>query len=287
MATVLSFEMMNHPTQPTCQSCGTNDPNWEALYPEIGMRRCARCSSFSHFYDQKLDLSKIYSEAYFAGSEYSDYLGHRDVHTLNFKRKWKLLTRHLPKPVRLFEVGCAHGFFVDFARRNGVENAYGIDVGPEAVEFARTHFGPYFDIATPGKRPDFDFNCLVAWDVWEHLEHPFDYFSQLVSSLRVGGLLAITTVDSSSLVAKWRGRRWRQIHPPTHLHYPTMRALEHAVTTMGLKPVYHSHFGYYRALESYLAPLGLGKIAQWSTRLRTAPIYLDLKDTQIMVATKE
>lgn len=270
-----------------CQNCGEEVARWRPKFPELHLDQCQDCGSLSYHSQGELDASAIYSDEYFHGGEYEDYIGHREVHERNFQRRWAMLEPHLRRPVKLFEVGCAHGFFVDFARRQGAESVFGTDISREAIAFAQSHFGPYFEVASDASRPPFSFNCLVGWDVWEHLESPRDLFERLIQDLEPGGILALTTVDSGAAVARLRGKRWRQIHPPTHLNYPTRRGLSRGLTRLGLRVVRHRYLGYYRALESYLSPLGLDRWLRAFPRARTLPIPLDLRDIQLIVATKD
>jgi len=269
-----------------CQTCGSETGGWTEAYPEIGIYRCSECGSLTYRKTEGLDLSAIYSAEYFQGGEYEDYIGHQAVHERNFRKRWALLRPHLPSPARIFEVGCAHGFFLEFARRQGARDVFGIDVSREAIAFARSRSGPFFDVASPESRPPFAFNCLVAWDVWEHLERPFSWFRELVADLEPGGIVALTTVDSGAAVARWRGKKWRQLHPPTHIEYPTWRGLGRGLERLGLRVLRHKYLGYYRALESYLKALGLERLVRPFPRLRTVAIPLDLKDIQLIIAQK-
>jgi SAM-dependent methyltransferase len=269
-----------------CQTCGSEVSGWRPKYHELDLYQCTECRSLAYRKSGVLDISSIYSDEYFHGGEYQDYIGHRSVHELNFLKRWAMLKPYLPASPRLFEIGCAHGFFVDFARRQGAEDVFGIDISRDAVEFARSQFGPFFEVASQTSRPPFSFNGLVAWDVWEHLEYPFDWFRQLVAGLEPGGIVALTTVDSGAIVARLRGKRWRQLHPPTHVQYPTRAGLAEGLKRLGLQVICHTHLGYYRALEAYLGPFGLDGWVRRFPRLRILPVLLDLRDIQFVLARK-
>jgi cyclopropane fatty-acyl-phospholipid synthase-like methyltransferase len=270
----------------SCQSCGALDPEWQPLYHDLALFSCPACQSFSFFSEAPFDAAAVYSRRYFEGGEYADYVGHRRAHEVNFREKWAILARHLRGPTRLLEVGCAYGLFIGFAQDQGVLEVLGIDVSADAIDFATRTFGPHFAVSVDGTHPAFAYNCLVAWDVWEHLPRPLAYFTRLVADLDPGGLFAVATVDSSSWVARHRGRRWRQIHPPTHVHHPTFSAMRRAMRCLGLETLYHGHVRQHRALETYLAPLGLGRLVRRFATLRTLPVPFDLGDYQLIVARK-
>lgn len=267
-----------------CQSCGGPSPSWSPIYSDLGIYRCGFCSSLSFFTQESLDSLKLYNAGYFEGGEYRDYQGHRRAHEAGFKKKWDLIKSHLNGDPRVFEIGCAYGFFINYVMHHGASKAFGVDVNPAIISKAVSSFGPMFGDATA--KPHFPFNCLVAWDVWEHLEAPFSFFSEALKGLEPGGLLALTTVDSSSLVARFRGSRWRQIHPPTHIHYPTYSAMNLCMGALGLEVVHHSHFAQVRAMEMYLAALHLDFLFPRRSEIRKMPLGLNLYDIQLVIAQK-
>ena len=110
----------------------------------------------------------------------------------------------------------------------------------------------------------------------------FDVWIGLVTVLIVG----LTTVDSGAAVARWRGKKWRQLHPPTHIEYPTWSGLAKGLEKLGLRVLSHRYVGYYRALESYLKALGLERLVRPFSRLRTVAIPLDVRDIQLVIARK-
>ena len=272
------------PAAGCCQSCGGTSPNWSLIYSDLRIYRCGLCSSLSFFTQDILDSIKLYNAGYFEGGEYRDYQGHRRAHEAGFKKKWHLIKSHLSGHPRVFEIGCAYGFFINYVMHNGASKAFGVDVNPSIISQAVSNFGPMFGDATA--TPHFPFNCLVAWDVWEHLEAPFSFFSEALKALEPGGLLAVTTVDSSSFVARARGSRWRQIHPPTHIHYPTYSAMDLCMGALGLEVVHHSHFAQVRAMEMYLEALHLDFLLPQRSEIRKLPLGLNLYDIQLVIARK-
>ena len=57
----------------------------------------------------------------------------------------------------------------------------------------------------------------------------------------------MTTGDIGSLMARWRGARWRQIHPPTHLHYFSKLTLAQLLERHGFTVAYAGYDGMYPA----------------------------------------
>jgi hypothetical protein len=231
----------------------------------------------------------LYDEPYFNGGEYSAYAAAGASHRRNFRRKLGLLEAlGMPPPaeVRLLEVGSATGEFLQLTREAGVENALGIEVSAYgrrvAAERGLRTLSP-FDAGTDQAIRELCPNVVVGWDVWEHLPNPAETWGQLLQAAAPSALVALTTVDASSLVARARGRRWRQYHPPTHLNYPTRESLRRFFRARGFRVEWQRAFGYYRPLREYLRALGL---QCGPARLWDQPIYLDLFDTQLVIARR-
>src|ERR1700674_767351 len=102
-------------TKSQCNVCeGVLGP---ARFP--GLLRCRSCS----FVTADLSLSDaqlrdLYTEKYFVGQEYSNYRADRQVIQKNFRARMKVLSPYIEKAEekRLFEIGCAYGFFLDIAK---------------------------------------------------------------------------------------------------------------------------------------------------------------------------
>ena len=99
---------------------------------------------------------------------------------------------------RSFEIGCAHGFFLEMAR-NTFLSVEGIDISDDAIAYARHHLGleaRSADFLTHQFAVQPDLICL--WDTVEHLSRPDLYLQKMADSLSPGGLLALTTGDLDS-----------------------------------------------------------------------------------------
>ncbi len=271
-----------------CHSCGHSTPAWLDRWPDLGIFTCEECGSFSFDSEGKIDPRKLYSRDYFFDGEYKDYEGHRDSHWRNFPSVWSAVAPFLPQNPAILELGCAYGHFVEWLLERGYSQVWGMDVSDDAITAAKKKIGPRFSLVGGGDSsgPPFAPNCVVAWDVWEHLEKPVEVFRAWADRLPKGGLLAVTTVDSGSLVARLRGKRWRQVHPPTHVHYPSASALRKAVEGLGLQVAYQGHVGYSRPLEAYMGALGLDALVRPFPLIKDISIPLDLGDIQLLVAKK-
>ena len=220
-----------------------------------GLMECARCGFVTADLEpSEAELRRVYGRDYFHGLEYADYLAEADSLRLNFERRLATLDAFVgdARGKSLFEIGCAYGFFLDVARAR-YARARGIDLCTEAVDYARTRLG--LDV-TAGDYLDHegaagtDVFCL--WDTIEHLRAPHQYVAKIARQIAPGGLLAITTGDIGSLNARLRGRRWRMIHPPTHLHYFARDSLGRLLDRHGFDVIHVAHPGQARTVKSIL-----------------------------------
>jgi SAM-dependent methyltransferase len=202
------------------------------------------------------EAAGIYTEDYFAGEEYGDYLADREVHLRNFAARWRDMRRIAGEIPSVFEVGCAYGLFLEYASSQGAK-AEGIDVCGPAVEHAakrlgqRAIAGDFLSAAiAPGEHRAF---CL--WDTIEHLPHPEAVIARVVELLPPRGWLFLTTGDIGSPLARFRGRRWRMIHPPSHLQYFSRQTIRKFLARHGLTVVEIRSISVYRTVHSVLSGL--------------------------------
>ncbi len=276
--------------QDSCDNCG-RATTWEKVFDsQKDLYRCAQCGSWSYFGEVLESAEEIYGEDYFSGGEYAGYVEGEQAFRQNFKRMGQLLEARGRKfrDMRLLEIGSATGVFLEVAKERGVISALGI----EASEYCRKQakakgieLMPPGEPATLAAVAEQKPNCLVAWDVWEHLRHPAAQMDEYLEHCADDVVVAITTVDASSLVARWRGPRWRQFHPPTHLHYPTREGIRHYFESRDFSIAVHHSFGYYRPLMAYVKALGVN-LGKRFGKLRELPIYLDLWDIQMLIAKR-
>jgi 2-polyprenyl-3-methyl-5-hydroxy-6-metoxy-1,4-benzoquinol methylase len=279
-------------TMERCLVCG--GPYGPSKLP--GLLKCQSCSFVTA--DLKLsqsELEKLYDQTYFAGQEYKDYVGERALIEKHFRVRLRTLLQHVPiaRTKRLFEIGAAYGFFLTVARGH-FASVEGIDISRVAVNYAATvlglpvHSGDFLEYPLEQK---LDVVCM--WDTIEHLSAPHLYIEKAAANMNPGGVIAITTGDLGSVVARLRGKRWRQIHPPTHLHYFSKATLSNLLLKHGFRPLYCGYEGMYRSLDTIAYIILNIKHKQpkvYSALKKTGmlhfDLYLNLYDILFIVAEK-
>jgi SAM-dependent methyltransferase len=138
---------------------------------------------------------------------------------------------------RLLEVGSNVGLFLKVAGERGW-NAKGIEPSKWAVDLGRQRFG--VDLVQ-GTVDDLDdqpasTDAVVMLDVLEHLSDPVGDLRKLRVVLAEDGLLAVSTIDVSSIHAKVRRGNWPWFIRP-HLQYFTPESLEATFKRSGFRMV--------------------------------------------------
>ncbi len=218
--------------------------------------KCPVCGFVTARLENPIDARQIYQDAYFTGQEYLDYLGDEALLKRNFRRRLKHIRKRCPGG-RLLEIGSAYGFFLDLARAHF--QTVGFEINWEAARHAREVLG--LDVRTDdflladehtiGGKVD----VTVMWDVIEHLERPDRFLARIAELSTPGAILCLTTGDIGSVLARWRGRKWRMIHPPSHLHYFDRNTITRLLGNHGFEVIDIRAIGVARSLRQILYSL--------------------------------
>ncbi|OGI37855.1 MAG: hypothetical protein A2612_05540 [Candidatus Moranbacteria bacterium RIFOXYD1_FULL_44_12] len=242
----------------------------------------------------------LYEEDYFSGAKnelgYADYESDREILGGTFKKYLKKTEAILPRKGKLLDVGAATGHFLELARKNGWE-ASGIEISKYAAKKARKKG---LEIAVGDfENHEFSENCFDAvtfWDVLEHFGKPDLAFKQARKILRTGGILAINTPDSRSVLARIFGKRWHAIVPPNHLNLFNCDNLKAVLEKNGFEVMKISRVGKKFSLQTVFKVLAnwqenpvSRKISNYFLKSRMGRInfYLNLRDNIFLIARKK
>lgn len=247
-----------------CNLCGS-DAN-HAFCPEngLGLVQCSRCGLvFVSPRPDPNELYALYGETYFHNDEsstvgYTNYLKDETNIRKTFAGRLKHLQRFM-QPGKLLDVGCAAGFFLSEADKNGWA-VQGLDVSSFAVQYAKERFG--FDVQqgsfTELPYPLGEYDAVTMWDVIEHVPDPKSYIQRAASLLRSGGIFALATPDVDSLPARLTGKRWVGYKlSEEHVYYFSADTLSKMLDEAGFEVVNVRHVGKFVTLRLFLDRLGM------------------------------
>jgi SAM-dependent methyltransferase len=191
-------------------------------------RRCRECRSlFVDPLPSDEQLEKVYAA--------TDYYASAERHEPRIRREASERAHALAAlGVRtVLDVGCAAGFFLDAARKAGLE-ATGVEPGPSG-DRARTsgHFVVRGTLADAHELGSFD--AVTLWEVLEHVGNPLALLEQALVHLNPTGVLALSTPSVSGLQGRILGKRFPMVTPPEHLSLFSRTGLERLLRRAGLQ----------------------------------------------------
>ncbi len=242
------------PSHGQCALCGS-----ESFEPVRGvLSRCHACGHIQYLVDPSVAPTDLYTDEYFNGREYPGYLDQAPSLRRSMRRHLAQMSTYGPLRGDLLEIGCAYGLFLDEARPF-FSSLVGVDVCGGPVEFGRhtlgldLRCGDFLGMDFP--RESFDAICM--WDTIEHLANPRDFVRAARPLLKRDGYFYLTTGDADSFNARVRGRRWRQIHPPSHLQYFSRRTIVELFRRSGFEVTGIETAAYYHTVYNILAGVRL------------------------------
>lgn len=210
----------------TCPICG---PSAEAVIRyDFNPYRVVACSSCGLNYlsprlTQEAILKLYKDETYYnsniSGRGYDEYLEISDNWVKTFTLRLKQIAPYKSFGKTL-DIGCGPGYFLTAAQKMGFD-VYGLDPSDYIVEMAQKTWGNRvrLGLIESADYPTESFDLIVAFDTFEHIYDPKKFLSAIHRILKPDGVLAITTPDPTSALAKVSGRNWVSFKLPEHVFY--------------------------------------------------------------------
>jgi 2-polyprenyl-3-methyl-5-hydroxy-6-metoxy-1,4-benzoquinol methylase len=290
---------MSKPSTGTCPACGDAQGIYYGTRNDYTLFTCPACALI-YVYPMPSSTDEVYSEHYFTGAShgfgYTDYEREKDAMTPTFDRYLATIAAHQPPPGKALDVGAATGYFMERMRERGYA-VTGVELSAYAAEAARrkgltVHTGSLESVALPLE----SFDVVTMLDVFEHVPNPGELLDAANRVLKPGGLLALNTVDSASVVARILGPRWHLIVPPEHLLYPSAAWVATFASKHGF-----DHIASMKVGKTFPLPYVVSTFARWqkiswleawARRRRSGVLQhvrfpIHLRDTFFMIARKK
>jgi 2-polyprenyl-3-methyl-5-hydroxy-6-metoxy-1,4-benzoquinol methylase len=152
------------------------------------------------------------------------------------KRRLRVMCLGDLTPGKLLDVGCGDGAFLSRMRDKGWA-VDGIDFDPKAIQSAKLKYGLELrqgDLRSAGFG-DRSFDAVTLSHVIEHVPDPLALLQEVHRILTVGGRMALTTPNPSSLGHEQYGSSWFGLDAPRHLHLFPLRTLSDLAGRAGFK----------------------------------------------------
>lgn len=234
-----------------CNLCGKDDTKLLFTLYGLNVVKCKGCSL--EYVNPRLsdeELQKIYNENYYDNPDfyseedgkhygYDHYFQDKDNIQLNFVKRISRIGKLMPGKGKFLDVGCAAGFVLDLARKDGWE-VYGVDLSAEAIEYGKNELGLNVQqkiLSEAGFEDEF-FDVVTILDVIEHLPDPRNEIKEMAKVLKKDGLLVVTTPNVGSLVPKIIGKHWLEYkRVREHIYFFSNKTLRKMLEGEGFKVV--------------------------------------------------
>jgi len=210
---------------------------------------------------------------------YSDVIDEQYIQNLparirTFSKCMDQIERYSPKkPGRILEVGSYCGLFLAEASKRGWQ-ATGVEPSKWASDYARNvtkvevHTGFLSENAQSLRKP---VDAVVSLDVLEHVRHPVEFLRECSAYLEPGGMLYISTLDTSNWFARLLGRRWPWLMD-MHIQYFDIKSVSDVMNRAGFDLINHEPYTHYarvryalqgasRVFPAFLSPI-IGIVAE-------------------------
>ncbi len=165
---------------------------------------CAHCGLvYSNPYFDDDVLRRLYREAAYIDEQQLDNMGG------DYVREFVKATAGLERSIRILEIGCANGFFLEKARLAGFTNVHGVEPGKDAVEKAPTAIRDRIinDFFHPGRFPPASFDVVCCFQLFDHIPDPSQFLRDIRSVLKPGGILLAINHNIRAFITKILGER--------------------------------------------------------------------------------
>lgn len=181
--------------------------------PEGALRRCLHCGQLVSAASESRYRETMTS---FNAPDFNQPPPHevtrrRKVATRRLNTLQRLLGKK-PLDIRLVDIGCSRGQFVDFAMQAGFK-AEGVEPAPDIAAAARVAgLNVHTGLLEEQRYPDESFDGASLFEVMEHLREPIPLLQECRRILKPGGILIASTGNAASWTVSAMGARWDYFH---------------------------------------------------------------------------
>lgn len=184
--------------------CGNIDNSF--LYPEVNLNVCTECGHvFNKLSQNELDgLYKYYNQEYAPTNIVSkdiqgDRPGSQSKYTFErYSQLYDTIEPFLTPEVKILDVGCAMGGFLEFLHQKGFRNLFGVDMTENYVEQAKNSSKFTIELGNADQIPfeDNTFDVVVMEQVLEHVHAPVAVFKEIKRVVKTDGVFSIGVPDA-------------------------------------------------------------------------------------------
>ncbi len=159
--------------------------------------------------------------------------------------------------ITLADIGSATGRFL-FQNKDIIEEGWGVEVTPEALEFSRKTLG--LNVVENAKELPPNLSVVTAWHSLEHIPERelLSVIENVASKLKQDGHFIISVPNADSNQYQWYGTSYAYYDMPNHLHQFTNTSLDLIMGNAGFQRTgnisssQYNHFGHIQSILNVL-----------------------------------
>ena len=220
----------------SCPSCGTSIETSRLLFHSsmLGNNcRVVKCDLCSLIYKELVPtasgLAQIYTGEYVHFQSATQAI---DLAKLNSaQQKLQKCQKMLPnnQQIKVLDVGCGSGEFVEMARKLGYQAA-GVD--PYLPDRLQSN---YLFKQSPETIPDCSYDIATLLNVAEHLDRPEAMFAAIYKLLKPNGVMLLTCPYGNSWARRIYQHQWNHLVLDEHLLFWTPKSLTYLLRQIGFQ----------------------------------------------------
>jgi SAM-dependent methyltransferase len=169
-----------------------------------------------------------------------EYLAGKEANYFSVK---EILGQNTDKKNKILEVGSGLGYLTYAIYQQGYDIT-GLDISSDAVKESQRKFGNHYvcqDVYQYAMNNPEKFDIVILTEVIEHVQDPKGFCKVLISLLKAGGKLIITTPNKSAYSPE---AYWETELPPVHLTWFSENSFKAIAENMGLKVSFFDFTGF-------------------------------------------
>src|SRR5687768_17585300 len=218
---------MERSTQRPCPLCNARKAEVDGTFHEHHLGHCTNCGmTYSLIEPTRSELE----------AHYADYPVRKVLSPVTALRYDELLEEfeRYRKRSRILDVGCGSGMFLERAAQKGWD-VHGTEYGASSISATLSRGIPVIEgPLDPRNYVQASFDVICSFEVIEHLTHPSEELDVMISLLRPGGLLYITTPNFNCLDRRISKEKWSVVNYPEHLNYFNPSTLNSMLSKKGM-----------------------------------------------------
>lgn len=179
----------------------------------------------------------------------------RQVQIVQVQMAHKLQPVKPVQPVRLLDVGCGLGTFLQLASGRSWE-CIGLDPSIKGAEFVKSKLGIEVSCGYLNEIafPSASFDCVTLYHVIEHEPNPKNLLNEVRRILKPkSGILAMETPNFNSLRRLILGSKWGYIHPKDHILYFSPHTLRRLLRESGFTQIFFGKPRHVKLEDNFMA----------------------------------